>query len=600
MKGTLLVRSSLITLSADFPYGSGIAFRKPYRMLIKSKKSIEDILQKNEVLSPEQVSQVKLESITTGLPPEKILSDNNWANEEQILKAKSELLNIPYVEIGHQQVAADVLAKIPEPVARHYTLIPFRLEEDALCVAMADPLDLQVVEFLEAKSGFKIRTYFSLPKEINKAIEEQYSSSIDTEVRAALKESQTEAQQIEESLQDMNKVEEVVRDAPVARIVSTILEYAVKSRASDVHLEPGEEKTRVRYRIDGVLQERVVLPVSVTDAVVSRIKILSVMKIDEKRVPQDGRFDIKVGDQEVDLRVSTLPTTNGEKVVIRLLRKGGGIPTFVDLGLKGRALKLFEENLTRPHGIILVTGPTGSGKSTTLSSALTKLNSIRVNIISLEDPVEYVVPGVNQVQVNPIAGLTFASGLRSILRQDPNIIMVGEIRDSETAELAVQAALTGHLVLSTLHTNSSSGALPRLLDMGIEPFLIASSMNIAMAQRLCRKICSKCKEKIKDDKIMIEEIKKELGNLYPTKGATLFKGTGCSECNNTGYSGRVGIFEVLQVSEKISQLILSRSSAGDIEKQAIAEGMIKMKQDGYLKVAEGLTTIEEVLRVAQD
>jgi len=569
-------------------------------MLIKSKKNLEDILQKNGVLTPEQVSQVKLESVTTGFPIEKILIDNNWAVDEQIIKAKSELLNIPFVEILEQKIPTEVLSKIPEPVARHYNLIPFSLENNYLLVAMADPLDLQVIEFLEAKSGYQIKPNYALPKDINKAIDDQYSSSIDTEVRAALKETQVETKEIEESLKDMSKVDEVIRDAPVARIVSTTLEFAVKSRASDVHIEPGEEKTRIRYRIDGVLQERVILPLKVTEAVVSRIKILSNMKIDEKRIPQDGRFGIKVADQEVDLRVSTLPTTHGEKVVIRLLRKGGGIPSFLDLGLGGTALKRFEENLTRPHGIILVTGPTGSGKSTTLSSALSKLNSVRVNIITLEDPVEYAVPGVNQVQVNPAAGLTFASGLRSILRQDPNIIMVGEIRDSETAELAVQSALTGHLVLSTLHTNSSAGALPRLLDMGVEPFLIASSMNIAMAQRLCREICPKCKEKVKDDKILVDEVKKELGNLHPSKAVTFYKGKGCPECNNTGYTGRIGIFEVLKVSEKISQMVLSHASAGEIEKQAVAEGMIRMKQDGYLKVLNGLTTVEEVLRVAQD
>lgn len=569
-------------------------------MLIKSKKNIEDILQKNGVLTPEQVSQVKLESVTTGFPIEKILIDNNWAIDEQIIKAKSELLNIPFVEILKQKIPTEVLSKIPEPVARHYNLIPFSLENNYLSVAMADPLDLQVIEFLEAKSGYQIKPKYALPKDINKAIDDQYSSSIDTEVRAALKETQIETREIEESLKDMSKVDEVIRDAPVARIVSTTLEFAVKSRASDVHIEPGEEKTRIRYRIDGVLQERVILPLKVTEAVVSRIKILSNMKIDEKRIPQDGRFGIKVADQEVDLRVSTLPTTHGEKVVIRLLRKGGGIPSFLDLGLGGTALKRFEENLTRPHGIILVTGPTGSGKSTTLSSALSKLNSVKVNIITLEDPVEYAVPGVNQVQVNPAAGLTFASGLRSILRQDPNIIMVGEIRDSETAELAVQSALTGHLVLSTLHTNSSAGALPRLLDMGVEPFLIASSMNIAMAQRLCREICPKCKEKVKDDKILVDEVKKELGNLYPSKAVAFYKGKGCSECNNTGYTGRIGIFEVLKVSEKIGQMILSHASAGEIEKQAVSEGMIRMKQDGYFKVINGLTTVEEVLRVAQD
>lgn len=569
-------------------------------MKFRAKKSIEDVLLKQKLITEEQANQIKLEIASTGMAEETVVRNSGLVSEEEIVKAKAEIINVPYVNISQKSIAVDTLSKIPEGVARRYNLIPFELAGDELYVAMADPLDLQVIAFLEAKTGYQIKPYIGLPETITKAVEEQYSTSIDTEVRAALKEAQTETQQIEETISDLNRVEDVIRDAPVARIVSTILEYAVKSRASDVHIEPGEENTRVRYRIDGVLQERVFLPLKVTDAVVSRIKILSNLKIDEKRIPQDGRFQIKVAEQEIDLRVSTLPTSWGEKVVLRLLRRGGGVPTFADLGLRGKALKVFEENLVRPHGIILITGPTGSGKSTTISSALTRLNVPRVNIVTLEDPVEYRIAGVNQVQINPQAGLTFASGLRSILRQDPNIIMVGEIRDMETAELAVQAALTGHLVLSTLHTNSASGALPRLLDMKIEPFLIASTVDIVIAQRLCRRVCPKCKKRYAVPSEVLKEIRHELGSLWPKKEPVIYKGIGCSECNKTGYTGRIGIYEVLSVSEKIGQLILERQPADIIEKQAVLEGMLKMKQDGYLKVMDGITTFEEVLRVAQD
>ncbi len=569
-------------------------------MPVRSKKSIEDVLLKDNLISEEQANQLKLEMASTGLPAEKVVRDSGLVSEEEIVKAKAEIISVPYVDISKKGITVDILNKIPEPVAKRYNLIPFDLTKNILSVVMADPLDLQVIAFLEAKTGLKIKAFIGLPGDIATAVQEQYSTSIDTEVRAALKEAQTETQELKESISDLSKVEDVIQDAPVARIVSTILEYAVKSRASDVHIEPGEEKTRVRYRIDGVLQERVFLPIKVTDAVVSRIKILSNLKIDEKRIPQDGRFQIKVAEQEIDLRVSTLPASWGEKVVMRLLRRTGGVPTFADLGLRGKALKIFEENLLRPHGIILITGPTGSGKSTTISSALTKINNPKVNIVTLEDPVEYRIPGVNQVQINPQAGLTFASGLRSILRQDPNVIMVGEIRDMETAELAVQAALTGHLVLSTLHTNSAAGTLPRLLDMQVEPFLIASTVNIAVAQRLCRRVCQKCKVKVEISKEVMHEMMKVLGPLWPDKSPTLYMGKGCNECNKTGYNGRIGIYEVLSVTEKIGRMILERQPADTIEKEAVLEGMLRMKQDGYLKVMDGLTTFEEVLRVAQD
>jgi len=375
----------------------------------------------------------------------------------------------------------------------------------------------------------------------------------------------------------------------------------MKARASDVHVEPQETSTRVRYRIDGILQEKLTIPKELHEALVSRIKILSGMKIDEKRVPQDGRFNFRAESDEVDLRISTLPTAWGEKIVMRLLKKTGGIPSLSELGLRGRALKILQENILRPHGIILITGPTGSGKTTTLYSLISALNTSKVNILTLEDPIEYKIPGVNQVQINPAAGLTFASGLRSFLRQDPNIILVGEIRDQETADLAIQASLTGHLVFSTLHTNDAAGALPRLLDMHAEPFLLASTINCIVAQRVVRKIHDSCKIEYSPEPKVIEEVTNILGQLWrPAQPIKFYKGKGDPECGNSGYYGRVGVFEVLPVSEKIGRLILERNASGAIDKAAREEGMITMKQDGYLKVVEGITTIEEVLRVAQE
>lgn len=584
-----------------------------------TNKSIEDILFEQKKITAENRSLVKLESVNTGKTPEDIVREHNFVSAEDLIAAKGEIIGVPFYNPTLKPISSEVLQLIPEPVARRYVLIPFELsKDDFMSVAMADPLDLQVVEFIERKSSKRVRAFISSPNLINTAIADQYAQSLTTTVTAAVEEAAPV--EAKEELKDLNKVEEIIKEAPVAKIVSTLVEYAMKGRASDIHIEPLDEKTRVRYRIDGVLQERVVLPKKVHEALVSRIKILSNLKIDEKRIPQDGRFTFKVGDQTVDLRISTLPTVHGEKIVMRLLPKAGSAPTLAQLGLRGMGLKIFEENIIRPNGIILITGPTGSGKTTTLFAALSKINSPKVNIVTLEDPVEYQIPGVNQVQINPVAGLTFASGLRSFLRQDPNIIMVGEIRDSETAGLAIQAALTGHLVFSTLHTNSSAGALPRLLDMGAETFLLASSMNAIVAQRVVRQICPDCKEAYEPTDLVMQNIRTVLGNLAThtgekklaaeeakdlqeisgTKKFKLYKGKGCEKCGDSGYKGRIGVFEVLNITEKVGKLILERAPSNDIEKAALEAGMVSMKQDGYLKALEGLTTIEEVIRVAQD
>jgi type IV pilus assembly protein PilB len=567
-----------------------------------SEKTIADILFTTGILSEEKLKTVKLENINTGQSLKQIILTHNFANEQQIARAEAELYNIPFIDPDEKAISPESLSLIPRAVAEKYILIPFDYDraKNELSVAMSNPLDLETIEFIEKKAGAKIKPFMGTTEKINKTIASAYDQPLSAEVKAALKEVSPLAP--ESQTIDIANLGNVIREAPVAKIVATVLEFAIKARASDVHIEPHEDKTRIRYRIDGILHEKLILPKKVHEAVISRIKILSGMKIDEKRIPQDGRFNFKADNQEVDLRVSSLPTVFGEKIVMRLLKKSGGVPDLPELGLRGRALKNLEDAILRPHGIIIVCGPTGSGKTTTLYSALSRINTAKVNIITLEDPVEYQILGVNQVQVNPAAGLTFASGMRSFLRQDPNIIMVGEIRDKETTELAIQAALTGHLVFSTLHTNDAAGAIPRLLDLGGEPFLLASAMTCIVAQRVLRRTCEHCKESYTPVTEVAEDIKKVLGPLYQQKDEKLklYRGKKCAECNNTGFLGRVGIFEVLPITEKIARLTLERSAAGAIQKQALEEGMITMKQDGYLKVIEGITTIEEVLRVAEE
>lgn len=571
-----------------------------------SSSGLLDILLARGFLSSAQGEEVKVQSVKTGQKPEDIVLEKGLVSEESFAEARSEYLNVPYKKLSEVAVSPEALAVLPESVAKRYKTLPFLVDKanNTLSVAMVNPLDLNAIDFVEKKTGMRVIPHLVTESDMAMAFSEQYARTLSGEVTQALADSQDTTKRTI----DVTQLGQVIREAPIAKIVETLLTFALRSRASDIHIEPQETRTRVRYRIDGILQEKLVLPVRVHDAVVSRIKILALLKIDERRLPQDGRFNFTANNEEVDLRVSTLPTVHGEKIVMRLLKKTSVVPTLQELGLRGRALKNFQEAITVPHGIILITGPTGSGKTTTLYAILSKINTPKVNIVTLEDPVEYEMPGVNQVQINAKAGLTFASGLRSFLRQDPNVIMVGEIRDSETADLAIQASLTGHLVFSTLHTNSSAGALPRLEDMEAEPFLLASSMTAVAAQRVVRKICEHCREEYAPEPKVMEDIKAVLGSLYDghvrqkntvDSKITLFRGRGCNECGSTGYSGRLGIFEVMIISESISKLILERAPASTIEKQALSEGMILMKQDGYLKTLEGLTTLEEVLRVAE-
>ncbi|HSW97913.1 MAG TPA: ATPase, T2SS/T4P/T4SS family [Candidatus Saccharimonadales bacterium] len=564
------------------------------------EQSIIDVLLKEKLLSPEQYEDIKIKNSSTGKSYEDIIQSLHIIPDEKLTETKAQLLGVPYVSLDSTAFSPEALSFISRGVAERFHLIPFSYDAKTkiLSVAMANPVDLEATQFVSEKTGLAIKAFAASPEEINRSIETQYREELVGEVGKALEENQ---QNIPNTV-NSQQIAEIIDEAPIAKIVSTILEYAVNSRASDVHIEPMEDRLRVRYRIDGILYDKLTLPKGVQEALISRIKILSQMKIDEHRTPQDGRFNFKTGDKEVDLRISTLPTVFGEKIVMRLLRKSGGIPSLTELGLTGTAMKNLETAILKPHGIILVCGPTGSGKTTTLYSILSKLNTTRVNIMSLEDPVEYQITGVNQVQINPSAGLTFATGLRAFLRQDPNIILVGEIRDKETADLALQAALTGHLVFSTLHTSDAASALPRLLDLGAENFLIASTVNALVGQRIVRKICQHCIESYPAPAALLAEMKVVLGPLAPKnlEEQKLFKGKGCTECAGLGYLGRIGIFEVLPVTPRIARLVLEHPDSATIEQEAKAEGMITMRQDGYLKVLQGLTTIEEVLRVAQE
>ncbi len=567
------------------------------------------ILVDDQQVTTEQAQEINNVYLATNKPIEQIIKDGEFVSEINLTKAKAKLNNIPFIAVAETGVSPEAMNLIDESVAKRYQVLPFSFdkEQNLIKVAMADPLNLTAINFIEQKTGASLELYYSSPTEVKRMITERYAQDLSGDVSAAIEENTEVGTRKADALEAHQGG--FIRAAPINKIVDTILEYALQSRASDIHIEPLLEKTRVRYRVDGILLEKLVLPRSVHDAVVSRVKIMSDLKIDEKRVPQDGRFDYQSNNQDVDLRISTMPSIHGEKVVMRLLKKNSAVPELEDLGLTGLALQNVKKAIKIPHGIFLVTGPTGSGKTTSLYSILNIINTPKVNIMTLEDPVEYQMKGITQVQVHAQAGLTFATGLRSFLRQDPDVIMVGEIRDKETAELAVQASLTGHLVFSTLHTNSAAGALPRLIDMGIEPFLLSSSMILAMGQRVVRVINPDYKEEYEPDKAVIDDIKEVLGTHFddwckqnkkdPNK-ITLHRPKEDRPQTESEYKGRVGIFEVMEMSESIKSLVNKSATSDQIEEEAMTQGLIRMKQDGYLKALDGITTIEEVLRVAEE
>jgi type II secretory ATPase GspE/PulE/Tfp pilus assembly ATPase PilB-like protein len=567
-------------------------------MIISPKQFIAKLID-DKAINETQGERIEIDALNKNLPIYEYLLKEGTIKKDAVLKVQAFFLNVPFIDISASAVDPQALNFIPESVARIYCVLPYAYDpkSDMIYVATGDPLNFNLNDFLEKKTNKRVALTLANVDDIIRGISQSYLHGLSPEVKEALAEVSNEVVKQKDATT-------VVKEAPIAKIVDTILEFAMKGRASDIHIEAEEDKTRVRYRIDGVLQEKLSLPRTIHDSLVSRIKILSEMKIDERRIPQDGRFNFKTGEQEVDLRVSSLPTVHGEKIVMRLLKKTGGLPQLGELGLRGTQLKDIEEAITKPYGIILVTGPTGSGKTTTLYSVLTKLNKPTVNIVTLEDPIEYQIPGINQVQINPQAGLTFETGLRSFLRQDPNIILVGEIRDKETTQLAIQAALTGHLVFSTLHTNDSATAIPRLIDLGGEPFLISSVLSASVAQRIARRICDTCREEYEPTPQIKDSIVNVLGPLLPSKymkgeSIKLARGKGCVECNFSGYLGRIAIFEVLKITPAINKLILSSASAKEIEQQGLKESLIIMKQDGYLRALDGITTIEEVLRIAE-
>ncbi len=569
-------------------------------MELDPKLLLQKLIEKN-ILTQESAIKLEQDALVKKVPIDQYLTTVDGISSDDILRSKAEILNVPYVNIASTPIDPSALNFVPRQIAEQNHIIPYLFDTTSkqLYVATSNPLKIEAIEYLKAKRDIKIVPVLASEADIMKAMNIAYSLNLSPMVKEAVADISSTDSPIE-SISTSNEF----NSAPIAKIVNTIVEFGIKSRASDIHIEPQDVKTRVRYRIDGILMEKLSLPRSIHDSLISRIKILGGMKIDEKRIPQDGRFHYKLGEEEVDLRVSSLPTVHGEKIVSRLLRKTGGLPTLDKLGVEGVQLQRFEEGIARSYGIVLVTGPTGSGKTTTLYSVLSRLNTKAVNIVTLEDPVEYQIEGINQVQINPQAGLTFATGLKSFLRQDPNIILVGEIRDKETTQLAIQAALTGHLVFSTLHTNDSATAIPRLIDLGGEPFLIASVLSTIMGQRIVRQVCPHCKEMYEPSAEIQTSIKTILGPILPKayvdgQPMHLARGKGCDECNQSGYMGRIGIFEILRSSPEVNKLVMEQSSSQQIELQARKEGMVLMKQDGYLKALAGLTTIDEVMRVTE-
>lgn len=514
-------------------------------------------------------------------------------NEETISKLIADYFKVPFANIKRANIAPEVLDVIPEKMARVYRIIPFEKNSKELKLAMENPEDLEALEFAKRHTGLTIIPHYANKDELNKALG-QYKKSIKDDFQKIITEN------LKKTLPGKGEddLAKAAEELPIVKILDTIISYASAERASDIHVETLSDEVVVRFRIDGVLRDIVKLQRGVENALVARIKILSNLKIDEHRIPQDGRHKFNLDSETVSLRISIIPSFYGENVVMRLLQESARPASLEELGITGKNLEVIRSNITKPHGMVLVTGPTGSGKTTTLYSVLNILNTIEVKTCTIEDPIEYGMNRVSQIQVNPKTGLDFAAGLRALLRHDPNIIMVGEIRDQETAEIAIHSALTGHLVLSTIHTNTAAGAIPRFIDMGVESFLLASTINVIVAQRLVRKICSNCISKYTPPDAIIKKITKDMGiNLSEQK---FYKGKGCDQCNMKGYSGRIGIYEVLEGNEKIREMITQKANSDEIQKQAQSDGMTIMLQDGIDKVASGLTTIEEVLRVARE
>ena len=579
-------------------------------------KGIIDALKTREVINDDKAAELKGRARTEEKNEEEIVLEDSEVqiSEDQLFRIKSNLVDIPFKEdinldkLG--SILPDIANLIPEDSAKHYKMVPLNKDGKTMEIGMVYPKDLkaqEVLRFLSRRGNFsyevKLITISTFEEILNQYGELRKGAGA---ALGAMGEEEIDAEETREEEEEGN-VEQMAEEAPIVRVVSVILKEAVEGDASDIHIEPGRDKLEVRYRIDGVLHSSLILPKKIHQAVVARIKILSNLKIEEKRLPQDGRFFSKIAGKEIDFRVATMPTTLGEKVVLRVLDPDQGMMKIHELGMRESTEDIVQKGVNRPTGMLLATGPTGSGKTTTLYSLLRTLNTEEVNIVTLEDPVEYFISGVNQSQIEHDIGYDFSSGLRQILRQDPDIIMVGEIRDQETAELAVHAALTGHIVLSTLHTNDAVGVIPRLTDMGIKPYLVPPSLNTAIAQRLVRRLCSECKKEVRPDEKLKRVIVNEIESL-PTQARedvnlndlTVYKPVGCDNCGGDGFSGRIGIFEALEMTDAMSKLVLQDEGEGPLKKQAFRQGMITMRQDGILKALEGKTSVEVVLKATKE
>lgn len=584
-----------------------------------NQKQVEENLVRDGLISSEVLEGLRAKAKRTSTPVISLLINEGKVPNEAVTKAVAKANNVPYVNLSDAIIDRKILRLLPREIAERYMAVPLGQIQRRLVVAMLDADNVQAVDFLSNRIGRPLKVYTASEEGIRHVLS-QYGDDVEAAVAKTIGKGQ-KAQEAEvvQTGKDKKNIKTLVQDSPISKALSTILEYAAKTRSSDVHIESMEKEVKIRCRVDGVLREIMRLPKETEPPLISRIKILSNLKIDEHRIPQDGQFTVMVGDKAIDLRIAISPVVWGEQVVIRLLDKSGTSLKLEAMGYKGRALRTIRKGIERTSGMVLTSGPTGSGKSTSLYALIQEIKTDAINIVTLEDPVEYKMPGINQIQVNTGVGLTFASGLRSILRQDPDVVMVGEIRDKETATLAVQAALTGHLVFSTLHTNSAAGILPRLLDMGIEPFLIASTVHTVIGQRLVRRIDDESREAYQADITEQQAIKANIGPLLPTSEAeqkkkasdlgyenlpltnqnayTLYKGKDSPDTPG-GYKGRMGLYEVFNIDEDIQKLILQHATSAQIQNAAREKGMITMREDGYMKALAGYTTLSEINRVA--
>ena len=564
--------------------------------MVQGRKKLGELLVEKGIITEHQLQQALEEQKKTGKLLGRVLVDLGLVKDDDILAVLGAQTGMEKVDISNIEVSPQLLEKVPGPLAKAYKIVPIRMEGNTLVVAMGDPLNIQALDDLRFMLDCDVKGLISNEQAVNEAIDRLYGGEMET-VEDLLKELEAEAAPLEEAeekaVEDVQALEQLAREVPVVKLLNLVLIQAIKDKASDIHFEPFEDQFRIRYRVDGVLYEMVPPPKHFALAVTTRIKVMADMDIAQRRIPQDGRIELHMGGREVDLRVSTIPTVHGESVVMRVLDKSVLMLSLEELGLAHEDLLKVNRLITKPNGIILVTGPTGCGKTTTLYACLRKINSPEVKIITVEDPVEYDIEGIHQVQVKQAIGLTFAITLRHILRQDPDIILVGEIRDLETAEMAIQASLTGHLVFSTLHTNDSPSAITRLIDMEVEPFLISSTLEAVISQRLVRVICNACREEYEPSPEELELLEMEPSEAKKHK---FYRGKGCSVCNNIGYMGRTGIFEILIMNEELRRAVVDKASAGEIREIALKYGMKTLRSDGLDKIFKGITTIEEVVR----